>query len=228
VSDIVPPPGSLVRPIPLGHVNAFLLRGKKPVLVDTGLPGSAPKILAALREEGYDPGDLALIIITHAHTDHFGSAAAISAITGAPVLASAGEDEVLRNGAGLPPVPSSFIGRIFALMIGKTTPSTDLAVIPAIRIDTPFRLDAYGIDGVVIPSSGHTHGSLSLLLSTGECIVGDLVMGMFPPHWPGLPMFAEDMVAVKKSIREITGAKPAIIYAGHGGPFSCSQLEALL
>jgi hydroxyacylglutathione hydrolase len=228
MADLTPPPGSLVRPIPLGFVNAYLIRGKRPVLVDTGVPGSAPKILAAIREEGYDPRDLALIIITHAHTDHFGSAAALSATTGAPVLAAAGGDEVLRSGAGLPPVPRSFIGRIFALMIGKTAPSPDLAVIPAIRVDTPYRLDAYGIDGVVIPSSGHTHGSLSLLLATGECIVGDLVMGMFPPGRPGLPMFAEDMDAVKKNIRMITDAKPAIIYSGHGGPFSCSQLEALL
>lgn len=228
MADPTPLPGSRVRPIPLGPVNAFLIRGKRPVLVDTGVPGSAPKILSALREEGYDPRDLALIIITHAHTDHFGSAAAVSAATGAPVLAPAGEDEVLRSGAGLPPVPASFLGRIFALMIGKTTPSPDLAVTPAVRVDAPFRLDEYGIDGVVIPSPGHTPGSLSVLLANGECIVGDLVMGMFPLRNPYLPLFAEDMVAVKESIRMITGTNPAIVYAGHGGPFGCSQLETLL
>jgi hydroxyacylglutathione hydrolase len=228
MADLIPPPGSIVRPIPLGFVNAFLIRGKRPILVDTGIPGSAPKILAALRDEGYDPRDLSLIIITHAHTDHFGSAAEISKTTGAPVLASAGEDDVLKSGAGLPPVPASFFGRIFALLIGKTAPLPALAVTPAIRVDAPYRLDAYGIDGIVIPSAGHTHGSLSILLADGECIVGDLVMGMFPPHRPGLPMFAEDMEAVKQNIRMITDAKPAIIYAGHGGPFSCSQLEALL
>jgi hydroxyacylglutathione hydrolase len=228
MADLIPPPGSLVRPIALGFVNAYLIRGKRPVLVDTGAPANAPKILAALSEEGYSPRDLALIIITHAHIDHFGSAAAISTATGAPILAAAGENEVLRSGVGLPPVPVSFLGRIFALMIKKTAPSPDLAVTPAIRVDAPYRLDDYGIDGVVIPSSGHTRGSLSVILATGECIVGDLVMGMFPPHRPGLPMFAEDMDAVKKNIRMITDTKPVIIYPGHGGPFSCSQLEALL
>jgi flavorubredoxin len=40
---------SIVKAIPLGHVNAFLIRGARPVLVDTGLPGSAPKILSALQ-----------------------------------------------------------------------------------------------------------------------------------------------------------------------------------
>jgi hydroxyacylglutathione hydrolase len=228
MTDPVPPAGSLVRPIPLGRVNAFLIRGKRPVLVDAGFPGCAPKILAALREEGYDPRDLALIIITHAHVDHFGSAAAIAEATGAPVLAPAGEAEVLRSGAGLPPVPASFIGRIFALVIGKTVPSPDLAVTLKISVDAPYRLDAYGIDGVVIPSPGHTHGSLSVLLGTGECLVGDLVMGLFSPHRPRLPIFAEDPEAVKANIRRITDTKTLIIYTGHGGPFSCSQLKALL
>jgi glyoxylase-like metal-dependent hydrolase (beta-lactamase superfamily II) len=227
MSDLIPPSGYRVRQISLGRVNAFLIRGKKPVLVDTGLPGSAPKILAALREEGYDSGDLALIIITHAHIDHFGSAAAISGITGAPVLSMAGEEDVLMNGAGLPPVPSSFIGRVLALMIGNPAPSPHLAVTPSVLVNAPYRLDEYGIDGVVIPSAGHTHGSRSIHLATGECIVGDLVMGMFPAHRPGLPIFAENMGAVKENIRRITEMKPAIIYAGHGGPFSCSQLEAL-
>ena len=59
----------------------FFIRGSRPILVDTGLPGNAPKILAAMQAEGYKPWDLALIIITHVHTDHFGSAAALAGAT---------------------------------------------------------------------------------------------------------------------------------------------------
>lgn len=225
--DATPPPGSVVRPIPLGRVNAYLIRGKKPILVDTGFPGCAPKILTALREEGYDPEDLALIIITHAHLDHFGSATVLSRTTGAPVLAATCEADALRSGAGLPPVPRSLPGRIFSVMIGKPVPSAELAVVPAVSISAPFRLDEYGIDGTVLVTPGHTRGSLSVVLATGECMAGDLVMGMFPPGRPGLPMFAEDMEAVTKSIRGIMELRPSVIYTGHGGPFSCSQLAAL-
>jgi glyoxylase-like metal-dependent hydrolase (beta-lactamase superfamily II) len=95
-------------------------------------------------------------------------------------------------------------------------------------VDAPYRLDTYGIDGVVIPSPGHTHGSLYVQLATGECIAGDLVMGMFPAPRPRLPIFAEDMEAARKNIRIVIDARPAIVYAGHGGPFTCGQLEALL
>jgi glyoxylase-like metal-dependent hydrolase (beta-lactamase superfamily II) len=53
-------------------------------------------------------------------------------------------------------------------------------------------------------------------------------MGMFPAHKPRLPVFAEDIEGAKKSIRMLLDRKPASIYTGHGGPFSCDQLEALL
>jgi len=227
MTDVILPSDSTVRPIPLGHVNAFLIKGARPVLVDTGLPGSAPKILAALQAEGIRPWDLALIIITHVHTDHFGSAAAIAGATGAPVLVHTREAKFLAAGASLSAVPAAFIGRVLGLMIGKHAPAPELAIKPVIRVDAPYRLDAFGIDGEIIPTPGHTHGSVSVMLATGECIAGDLVMGMFPAHKPRLPVFAEDREAAKKSIRTVLDRKPAIIYTGHGRPFSCDQLEAL-
>jgi glyoxylase-like metal-dependent hydrolase (beta-lactamase superfamily II) len=219
---------SIVKAIPLGHVNAFLIRGARPVLVDTGLPGSAPKILSALQEEGLKPWDLALIIITHAHLDHSGSAAALSGATGAPVLVHAREADYLCTGASAPTPSTALLGYLLRLIIGKHTPAPELAVRPVIRIDAPYRLGAFSVDGTIIPTPGHTNGSLSVSLATGECIAGDLVTGMFPAARPRLPVFAEDPEAAVKSIRMILDTKPEIIYAGHGGPFSREQVEALV
>ena len=70
----------------------------------------------------------------------------------------------------------------FRLMIGKHAPARDLGVTPVIRIDTPYRLDAFGIDGTILPTPGHTRGSLSVSLATGECIAGDLINGTFLTH----------------------------------------------
>jgi glyoxylase-like metal-dependent hydrolase (beta-lactamase superfamily II) len=228
MTDVVPPRDALVRPIPLGHSNAFLIKGTRPVLVDTGLPGSAPKILAALQKEGLNPWDLALIIITHAHLDHTGSAAALAGATGAPVLVHAGEADYLSTGASAPARPNALLGHLLGLMIGKHAPAPELAIKPVIRVDAPYRLDAFGIDGEIIPTPGHTHGSVSVLLATGECIAGDLVMGMFPVHTPRLPVFAEDLEAAKTSIRTLLDRNPSVIYAGHGGPFSPGQVLELV
>jgi hydroxyacylglutathione hydrolase len=227
VTDPVSPNGALVRPIPLGHANAFLIRGKRPVLVDTGLPGNAPQILKILKEEGYNPWDLALIIITHAHLDHFGSAAALAGATGAPVLVHTLEAGALSRGESLPAVPTSFTGKILSLMIGKRAPRPELGVNAVIRVDAAFPLDKFGIDGTVLLTPGHTKGSLSVALGTGEYIISDLVMGMFPAHKAHLPHFAENRDAVKTSIRSVMERKPAIVYTGHGGPFSCADIAAL-
>jgi glyoxylase-like metal-dependent hydrolase (beta-lactamase superfamily II) len=228
VTEPVPPDGALVRPIKLGHANAFLIRGKRPVLVDTGLPGNTPAILAVLKEEGYSPWDLGLIIITHAHIDHFGNAGALAGATGAPVLVHSQEAEALSRGESLPAVPASFTGKVMRFMIGKHAPRPELGIKAVIRVDAPYRLDAFGIDGEILPTPGHTGGSLSVILGTGEAIVGDLVMGMVLARKATLPHFAEASEDVKKSIRTVTEKKPAIVYTGHGGPFSCRDLEALI
>ena len=97
MTDAASPQNALVRPIPLGHANAFLIRGSLPILVDTGLPGNAPKILCRPAGRGVQALDLALIIITHVHTDHFGSAAALAGATGAPVLVHSSEADALTR-----------------------------------------------------------------------------------------------------------------------------------
>src|SRR6476469_6005554 len=78
--------------IDLGPVNAFLLdTGGGPVLVDSGFPGDEIPILGALAELAIAPGDVEAIVLTHAHADSAGGAAALRELTGAPVLIHAAE-----------------------------------------------------------------------------------------------------------------------------------------
>jgi hypothetical protein len=53
-------------------VNAFVLHGEQPMLVDTGLPTSREEFLAALWSE-VDPADLRWVYLTHPDRDHTGS-----------------------------------------------------------------------------------------------------------------------------------------------------------
>src|ERR1700693_468273 len=70
--------------IPVGPVNTFLLEASDGcALIDTGLPGSAPKILQAIQELGKTPTDIRHILLTHARPDHIGSFAALKKATGA-------------------------------------------------------------------------------------------------------------------------------------------------
>ncbi len=57
-------------------VNAYLLSGEQPVLIDTGLPVSRAELLDALWSY-VDPEDLRWIYLTHPDRDHTGSLAAV-------------------------------------------------------------------------------------------------------------------------------------------------------
>lgn len=68
------------------------------ILIDGGLPNSAPLILENVRAAGFRPGDIKLILNSHEHWDLAGGIAALQEVTGARVLASAPSAVVLRRG----------------------------------------------------------------------------------------------------------------------------------
>ena len=94
--------------LPRRMVNSFILVGERPIIVDTGMPGSAPKILAALEGAGFAPRDVSLILITHRHVDHIGSAAQVKQATGAPVAVHKLDADWLRRGDGGPRPATGF------------------------------------------------------------------------------------------------------------------------
>ncbi|WP_323018038.1 MBL fold metallo-hydrolase [Castellaniella sp.] len=59
-------------------VNAFLIdTGEKLILVDTGAgdlfgPGAGGKLIANLKQAGYEPSQISDVLLTHVHTDHSG------------------------------------------------------------------------------------------------------------------------------------------------------------
>jgi len=66
--------------------NAYVVPLEEGVLlVDTGMPGNASRVLAALERLGHRPGDVRQIVLTHWHPDHMGSAAELRRLTGAQV-----------------------------------------------------------------------------------------------------------------------------------------------
>jgi hydroxyacylglutathione hydrolase len=220
------PEGSRVIQISLGWANAFVIRGKRPVLIDTGYPGSAPAIIDKLHENGVDPDWLSLIVITHGHADHFGSAAEIKKRTGAPVAVHKLDAEALIKGQDPSLKPTGFIGRMLVPMLERRGPAKAPPVRPDVLIGEELDLKKYGVDGKVIHTPGHTPGSLSVVLPNGEFIVGDLIMrGMLRFWQPNYPLFADSMPQVDKNIKLILRKKPSKIYCTHGGPFDPEDIR---
>lgn len=80
----------------LGAVLVTSERGH--VLIDGGLPESAPHILSNIRALGFRPEDVRLILNSHAHFDHAGGIAALRQASGASVAASPWSAPVLERG----------------------------------------------------------------------------------------------------------------------------------
>lgn len=87
-------------------VSAFLIHtAEGSVLLDGGLPETAPRIAQGIATLGFDIRSVKWLINSHAHFDHGGGLAELQRLTGAPVAASAADGAVLRAGArNMPPV----------------------------------------------------------------------------------------------------------------------------
>jgi glyoxylase-like metal-dependent hydrolase (beta-lactamase superfamily II) len=88
---------ALVHTLSMGMSLAYLVEGTAGmILVDAGLPGDEAKVLRKMKSLGRD--DLRLIFITHAHIDHYGSAAALRTLTGARIAIHRSDAEAMAGG----------------------------------------------------------------------------------------------------------------------------------
>lgn len=105
-------------------VSAYLITTPQGhILIDGGLPESAPLILASIRKLGFDPADVKLLLNSHAHFDHAGGLAALKAATGAQVVASEGDKPALESGRhiGL----ANYEGRFPAITVDRVVRDGD-------------------------------------------------------------------------------------------------------
>ena len=160
--------------------------------------------------------------MTHGHWDHVGAAQAIQALTGARLALHRQEKDALEQGPTPAPPGVTAWGRVVAKILGLYVPLVHIAPAKAdvILDDEGLSLAEYGIPGKIMATPGHSRGSVSVVLETGDAFVGDLAMGEFPLRLsPGLPILAEDMWQVKQSWRSLLDAGVKTIYPAHGTPF---------
>lgn len=213
--------------IGLGNVSSYLVyRPGEAVLVDCGNPGSELKILDVLEHLGLEPAALRLLVLTHSHFDHAGSAAKLKELTGCRLMVHGSEADRLRKGYS--PIPNGTrwkakllvaTGRIVARKL-MNFPGAEPDLIAEDRVE----LAEFGFPGSVIHTPGHTHGSMVVLLEEGRLITGDTMFGLkskqhFPP-------FAEDVPALLKSWERIRSLPVENCYPAHGFRFPFSSFLA--
>jgi metallo-beta-lactamase class B len=81
-----------------GLSSVLLVSDTGLILLDGGLPQSAPLIDASIRKLGFRTEDVRLIVNSHAHFDHAGGIAALQRASGAQVAASASGARAIEKG----------------------------------------------------------------------------------------------------------------------------------
>jgi glyoxylase-like metal-dependent hydrolase (beta-lactamase superfamily II) len=73
----------------MAHVNVYVsVYGQEIVVIDTGTPGNAQKIVAYIQKMGLQPSWVKTIVLTHSHIDHIGSAKELKEFLPTPKLLS--------------------------------------------------------------------------------------------------------------------------------------------
>ena len=229
---------SRVHAVPLGLSQAYLLESDAGVvLVDAGSPHQERVILRhlqALRQTqdkalGSDNGChfLRLIFITHAHLDHYGSAAALRRLTGAPVAIHRADAEAMARGETR---LGSARGR--GKLMQVLLPLVELClrpepVKPDLLLEDGDNLGEYGLEARVIHTPGHTLSSSCLIVEKRLGFVGDLLSNTGRPHLQSL--YAEDWSLLRQSYVRLQGTELETVYPGHGRrPVSGKTLQRLI
>lgn len=217
--------------LPFGMINCHLIIGPNGcILVDAGLPGSTAKIGKALARHGLTYTDIRLIVITHAHVDHAGEGARLRELSGAPIVAHRGDLRHYTQEIPMTFCATGWFGRVFlktGLILEPYTP-----FVPDILLehDTRLALAPFGIDGEVVPSPGHTAGSISIELTGKEAMVGDLIAsgvllgGLVRTGRAIRPPFEDDPVATGQALQRLLDAGAEHFYMGHGGPLPAAEV----
>ncbi|AXR78560.1 MBL fold metallo-hydrolase [Natrarchaeobaculum sulfurireducens] len=225
-------------PWPPKHVAAYLIQGPEPILIDAGAPDAAAE--AVLREGlerlGYEPSDIAHVLLTHLHSDHVGQVSTLRD-AGATIHAPAPALERLRAD------PESLRERIDATAREAGYSETDRASVvddllesfrrerrlvdPARTqpIDPTSTLVVGGREITPIPTPGHEIDHLcfeTALEGSRALFSGDVLVAPFRPvaFHVGLDREADEAVdAYYEAMARLEGTTATCVYPGHGPVF---------
>ena len=199
------------------------------VLIDAGLPGSAPWIIGAAEERFGPWAQPSAIILTHGHFDHVGALHALLEKWDVPVYAHRLELPYLTGQSGYPPPDPTVGGGAMAALS---------RFYPCGPYDFGDRVQPLPPDGSVpgmpgwrwIHTPGHTPGHVALYRESDRTLIaGDAFVTTKQesaiaaltqrPEIHGPPAyFTPDWVSARRSVEQLLALEPLRVATGHGPP----------
>jgi len=187
------------------NCNSYIIGGDITALIDVGHLKHLGRLLAAMEEDGFTPGDLNLIMSTHCHPDHFEG---VSQFVESEVAMAMHQEEERYLKAH---------GETLYQMMGITS--------PRFRADFYLRegtLKLGKVDLEVYHTPGHSPGSLCFYWPQKKVLIsGDVVFsgGVGRTDFPG-----GDANQLKHSIQRLSQLDIEAFLPGHGEIIMGKQL----
>ena len=198
-----------IREVPvLREVYAFLIKGKRNIMVDCGVSYNYPDIVALAAEAEINLSDIDSIILTHCHSDHTG---------GLFRLKSENKNiKVFSHIEG-----KRFIEDINSQFKERPVPAFYFINGGSVRVDETFSDDDEldnGYEIKIMHTPGHSADSISLWLPEKRVLIsGDAI-----PYVNDVPIY-EDLAATLNSLGEMRMLRPFFVLSAFSGPWDISE-----
>ena len=181
-----------------GNTNTYFIQGSEGgLLVDTDYAGTMPGFYRAIKANGIRLSDITCVLATHYHPDHMGLVR-----------------ELMQRGVQLllVDIQKPFVHFSDEIFRREKQPAFEpvdegKAITISCEESRAF-LEKTGIRGEIIHTPSHSGDSVSLILDSGECFVGDLEPREYLDAY-------EDNAALAADWERIMAHRPKRICYGH-------------
>ena len=189
----------MVTKLKYGNTNTYFIRGSKgSILIDTDYAGTLQMFYKEIKKNDISLKDITYILATHYHPDHMGLVGELVSM-GVKFLVMDTQVPNLHFSDGI-------FRRDKTLRILPSVPE-DQAEVIACKDSRAF-LAALGIEGEIVSTPSHSEDSITLVLDSGDCFVGDLEPMEFMDGY-------EENKALQNDWEKVMSFSPRVIHYGH-------------
>jgi glyoxylase-like metal-dependent hydrolase (beta-lactamase superfamily II) len=196
-------------------VYSYILCGKKLCLIDTGVSTTSSMLQDYLKNLEQSPGQVSLVLLTHAHPDHIGGCLAIKKSSSTSFYAHSADKPWIED------VEKQYRERpvlnFFELVEGPVPVSRDLKEGDTLSWDKGKTIR-------VLETPGHSLGSISFFFEEeGALFSGDAV-----PAAGTIPIYVDPRVSVQsiRKLKKVSGVK--YLFSSWHEPISENQVQTTM
>lgn len=221
-----------------GHNFYMLTEGDRVTIIDAGCSGEWTKLLAGLRFAGKSLEDVAGVLITHSHADHFGLAARMQRSSLDVSVHEAEESRALGTYQGRFAVTPAELPKFNIHTLRAFIPMIVAGILKLDHVEEVATFeDGQTLDlpgnPVAIHTPGHTEGHTMFhcpdlgLLFTGDGLVTMDLLGTTRGPQMIERRFSLDHEQALESLDRIVDLEAEVLLPGHGLPWKISPDEAV-